>query len=1161
MSINRIYNIQEWKKVSSATGSTPSAGFEFIYPKNDGNWYHMGSDTNEKLISLAYNLGNGFTYSLSTSSSIYNYDVSLPIDNYGITISNGILRVGFITASNLSQNGNGTASYVLSVDSSGIPTWVPNTTIQGLTNFVPKFNSTTSLTNSNIYDDGTTVIIGSTTSNLVGGFNPKLYVAGNVDIANRLYFTSSSIYLSGDNNTSKLSLNSLGFVISNGTYVLYDTTFNASTGHTLNLLNGTFRITATGSSNTTSSIIVPTITTIGIGTASPTHLLHIYATQSALRLVDGSQNLGKFLLSDSNGVASWYSGIGNGLTSSGYTFSVFLQTNSGLTVSNSGLGIQLQTNSGLTVSTFGLSLNPNSIGAGLTFTGGSISVTSVAVNILAGNGLTNSGSTFSVNLATNSGLTFSNGFLLISPQFANSGLTISGGSISVTSIAANVVGTPNYIAYYLNSSTLTASVIFQTASNILIGTTTDVGSKLHIAGSFSSTNDGSINSAKIGRGLNAANLVFGNSLNLNNGINNIVVGDNSFNTSGSGFSNIAIGSLVLKSLTSGNSNIGIGNNSLGSISAQNNNIAVGISASHFAGGESVAIGNYSGHGGFGNISVGFKSGGYAAANIYGGYNVFLGYQSGTNFTGSYSVFIGGYDSSLSTSNNIFISDGQGNLRIYSPSTGNILIGTMSDAGSKLYVAGSVSIVSNSPGAFRLVDTTQGLGKFLLSDDNGVAGWYSGIGNGLISSGYTFSILLNNNSGLTVSGLGLSTNIGTGLTLSNNFIIINPSIAGSALTYSNGVLSSLISTGNGLTSSGNVFSANIATGLTLSNNFIIINPNIAGSTLTYSNGVLNSLISSGIGLTSSGNTFSANIGVGLTLSNNFIIINPNIAGSTLTYSNGVLNTLVSAGSGLTSSGNTLSTNIGVGLTLSNNFIILNPSVAGSTLTYSNGILNTLVSAGNGLTSSGNTFSVNLRALSGLTVSNLGLGISLDTNSGLTISSNGILINSNIAGYGLTYSAGSMSFTTNINSTQGYIPYFITTTSLTSSVIYQTSSNILIGTVSNNGARLQIAGSMSIISATGNAFRLVDGTQGAGKVLESDANGFASWQSYKYSGTQSFTANLSSVVSHNLNTMFYIIQLFDYTTGEEILGGYTNRGLTQATITLTQDVNNCGVVIMG
>ena len=47
----------------------------------------------------------------------------------------------------------------------------------------------------------------------------------------------------------------------------------------------------------------------------------------------------------------------------------------------------------------------------------------------------------------------------------------------------------------------------------------------------------------------------------------------------------------------------------------------------------------------------------------------------------------------------------------------------------------------------------------------------------------------------------------------------------------------------------------------------------------------------------------------------------------------------------------------------------------------------------------------------------------------------------------------------------------------------------------------------------------------------------------------------------NLVFAIIQLFDYTTGEEILGGYTNRGLTQATITLSTDVANCGIVIMG
>jgi hypothetical protein len=89
---------------------------------------------------------------------------------------------------------------------------------------------------------------------------------------------------------------------------------------------------------------------------------------------------------------------------------------------------------------------------------------------------------------------------------------------------------------------------------------------------------------------------------------------------------------------------------------------------------------------------------------------------------------------------------------------------------------------------------------------------------------------------------------------------------------------------------------------------------------------------------------------------------------------------------------------------------------------------------------------------------------------------------------------------------------------------------------------------------------DGTQGSGKILQSDTNGNTSWKPYKYSATQSFTANSSVVVSHNLNTMFYIIQLFDYTTGEEIMGSYTNRGLTQTTITLTANVSNCGIVIL-
>lgn len=47
---------------------------------------------------------------------------------------------------------------------------------------------------------------------------------------------------------------------------------------------------------------------IGVGTASPTTLLHIFSTQSgAFRLQDTTQGNGKILVSDSNGVASWTS--------------------------------------------------------------------------------------------------------------------------------------------------------------------------------------------------------------------------------------------------------------------------------------------------------------------------------------------------------------------------------------------------------------------------------------------------------------------------------------------------------------------------------------------------------------------------------------------------------------------------------------------------------------------------------------------------------------------------------------------------------------------------------------------------------------------------------------------------------------------------------------
>lgn len=103
--------------------------------------------------------------------------------------------------------------------------------------------------------------------------------------------------------------------------------------------------------------------------------------------------------------------------------------------------------------------------------------------------------------------------------------------------------------------------------------------------------------------------------------------------------------------------------------------------------------------------------------------------------------------------------------------GNIGVGTNS-ATTKLH------IYSTQSGAFRLVDSTQGNGKILVSDTNGVASWTT-------SNTYTFG------EGLTASGIyptTVTSNLKTysGLTLSSG-IGIDPNSMGLGLTFNNGIL--------------------------------------------------------------------------------------------------------------------------------------------------------------------------------------------------------------------------------------------------------------------------------------------------------------------------------------------------------------------------------------
>lgn len=133
---------------------------------------------------------------------------------------------------------------------------------------------------------------------------------------------------------------------------------------------------------------------------------------------------------------------------------------------------------------------------------------------------------------------------------------------------------------------------------------------------------------------------------LNGGFNNVSVGSFSSDELTTGYGNTAVGYSALTQVSSGALNTGIGGPSLGDVST-------------------------------------------------GNYNTGLGYNSGRGITtGNYNTIIGalttGLDAALEKT--VIIASGEGGTgayRIYSPSSGNVLIGTTTDAGYKLNVAGSI----------------------------------------------------------------------------------------------------------------------------------------------------------------------------------------------------------------------------------------------------------------------------------------------------------------------------------------------------------------------------------------------------------------------------------------------------------------------------------------
>lgn len=143
------------------------------------------------------------------------------------------------------------------------------------------------------------------------------------------------------------------------------------------------------------------------------------------------------------------------------------------------ISVDLATNSGLTFSSNKLTVNPTIAGPGLDFSAG-------VLNVNAGNGIAISGDNVVVDLAGNSGLTFSGGDLTIASTLAGTGLSFSNGVLNVLAGSAQpkyLVSTGNVLDSGGGVSLAAASVNdFSRVQAFINGLEVSIGTAVPLAG-------------------------------------------------------------------------------------------------------------------------------------------------------------------------------------------------------------------------------------------------------------------------------------------------------------------------------------------------------------------------------------------------------------------------------------------------------------------------------------------------------------------------------------------------------------------------------------------------------------------------------------------------------------------------------------------------------
>ncbi len=328
MATNKLFYAPQWKTV--ATVSTPENGFVKLY-NDETNWFTVKDDGTKKQIAISVQHKNGLSFTQFATSSFFSGELSLSL-GLGLTFSadaiGSSVSVFNVTPNMLSAPSSVVDGYILSSTSSGSRfNWIPFNSpgIEGTTNKIAKFGTTSSVTNSIMTDDGSRVIIGVTPSDFLG---VSFSNSGNQYIGGKLYLT--------DNQNTFIQYNSGILVQTNLHYRIQDENnyayLNLMTDdintYTFSVLNNTILLSDSSGYRTFNANNLNLVT---FGTTSATMSFNIYATGSVLRISDGSQGSNKVFVSDTTGLGSWVNITSDYINFIGVTNSISKFSGTGLT--------------------------------------------------------------------------------------------------------------------------------------------------------------------------------------------------------------------------------------------------------------------------------------------------------------------------------------------------------------------------------------------------------------------------------------------------------------------------------------------------------------------------------------------------------------------------------------------------------------------------------------------------------------------------------------------------------------------------------------------------------------------------------------------------------------------------------------------------------------